>query len=140
MRVSFDDDEGNGESLTSAATAAVAPRPPLTATVSAVPDSHNGSDDFTFRIIFSEELETGFSYKTLNNHAFTVTGGDVDGARRLVSGSNIGWEITVTPSAGSDVTVVLPVTTDCNATGAVCTQDGRMLSNGLEVTVPATDG
>ena len=33
------------------------------------------------------------------------------------------------------VTVVLPVTTDCNADGAVCTGDGRKLSNRVELTV-----
>ena len=27
------------------------------------------------------------------------------------------------------MTIVLPVTTDCNATGAICTGDGRKLSN-----------
>ena len=45
-----------------------------------------------------------FSYKTLRDHAFTVTGGTVAGARRLDSGSdtpNIRWEISAarTPTA-----------------------------------------
>ena len=48
VRVTFTDDAGNAESLTSAATAAVAPRPPLTASL---PNSrfqsarHKGADD-----------------------------------------------------------------------------------------------
>ena len=46
------------------------------------------------------------------------------------------WEISVTPDGDGAVTIVLPQTTDCGATGAVCTDDGRMLSNRLEVTVP----
>ena len=33
------------------------------------------------------------------------------------------------------MSVVLPVTTHCNANGAVCTGDGRMLSNRLELAV-----
>ena len=33
------------------------------------------------------------------------------------------------------VTVVLPQTTDCTAAGAICTSDGRMLSNSLNFTV-----
>ena len=37
------------------------------------------------------------------------------------------------------VTIVLPVTTDCDATGAICTEDG-MLSSRLEVTVSGPGG
>ena len=110
--------------------------PPLTASFESVPTSHNGSNNVKFRIAFSEELETGFSYKTLrDDHVFTVEGGTVAGARRLVGGSNIGWEITVDPDSNADVTVELPVTEDCDAQGAICTDDGRMLSNRLELTV-----
>ena len=49
--------------------------------------------------------------------------------RRLEPPSNIGWEIHVTPDSDGSLTIVLPVTTDCNATGAICTGDGRKLSN-----------
>ena len=56
-------------------------------------------------------------------------------AGRLEQGSNVGWRITVQPSGNGDVTVILPITTDCNDDGAVCTDDGRMLSNRLELTV-----
>ena len=41
-----------------------------------------------------------------------------------------------TPESDADVGVVLPETTDCAATGAVCTADGRPLSHRLEATVP----
>ena len=40
-----------------------------------------------------------------------------------------------TVSGSRTPTVVLPVTIDCNADGAVCTGDGRKLSNRLELTV-----
>ena len=110
--------------------------PPLTASFESVPTSHNGSGEFRFRITFSEELETDFSYKTLrDDHVFTVEGGKVTGARRLVKGSNIGWEIVVKPDSNGDVTITLPATTDCDARGAICTADGRMLSSPLEFTV-----
>ena len=89
--------------------------PPLTASVESAPPSHNGSGEFRFRIAFSEEPKTGFSYTTMRDHAFTVTGGSVKGARRLESGKNQRWEITVKPDSNGDVTVVLPVTTDCAA-------------------------
>ena len=89
---------------------------PLTASIHSEPASHDGQAAFTFELRFSENLE-GFSYKTLRDHAFTVTGGEVQGTRRLVSGSNIRWEITVRPSSDADVTIVLPITTDCTAPG-----------------------
>ena len=141
VRVSFTDDGGNQETRTGAVTVAVAATPnsaatgALTASFESVPTSHNGSDNFKFRIAFSEELETGFSYKTLRDHVFTVEGGTVVGARRLVSGSNIGWEITVDPDSNGDVKITLPVTEDCDAQGAICTEDGTMLSNPLTITI-----
>ena len=138
VRVSFTDDAGNDEELTSAATGAVAPavvNPPLTASAQNVPSSHDGSATFTFELRFSEEPKTDFSYKTLRDHAFTVTGGTVVGARRLDRPGNIRWEISVSPDSNGDVTVVLPATTDCEADGAICTEDDRKLSNRLELTV-----
>ena len=136
VRVSFTDDAGNEESLTSAATAAVAAAAltPLTASIHSEPASHDGQAEFTFELRFSENLE-GFSYSTLQNHAFTVNAGEVVKARRLESGKNIRWEITINPASSADVTIVLPITTDCSANGAVCTGDGRKLSNRLALTV-----
>ena len=109
--------------------------PPLTASFESVPTSHNGSDNFKFGIAFSEELETNFSYKTLRDHAFTVEGGRVVGARRLVSGSNIRWEVSVRPDSNGDVTITLPATTDCDAQGAICADGDKKLSSRLERTV-----
>ena len=106
----------------------------MTATVSAVPDSHNG--DFTFEIRFSEAPHDGFSDTTMRDHAFTVIGGVVTKARQLAPPGNIGWEIHVTPDGDAAVTIALPVTTDCTAQGAICTGDRRPVSNRLEVTVP----
>ena len=135
VRVSFTDDAGNAETLTSIATAAVAAAtPPLTVRLkAAAPASHDGSSEFTYELRFSEEF--GISYKTLRDQAFSVTDGKVTGAKRLTQGNNIGWIITVTPDSGADVTIVLPVTTDCGATGAICTEDGSKLSNSLNFTV-----
>ena len=134
VRLSFTDDAGNSEELTSAATGTVAAAP-LTATVHDEPASHDGQSVFTFELRFSESPKDDFSYKTLRDHAFVVTGGEVTKARRLTKGSNIGWEITVTPDSDANVSVVLPVTTDCNADGAICTGDGRMLSEEMALTV-----
>ena len=138
VTVSFNDDEGNEESVTSAATVAVT-QPPLTATTHDLPDPHDGATAFTFELRFSENIE-GLSYKTLQEHALTVTGGTLPKVRRLEPGKNVRWEITVQPSSNAGVTIVLPVTTDCAAQGAICTGDGRPLSNRLEVTVPGPGG
>ena len=112
----------------------------LTASVSVVPESQDGSTVFTFELRFSETPRKLFSYKIMRDLAFAVTGGEVTGARRLVPTSNVGWEITVTPSGDGPVTIVLPVTTDCTAEGAICTEDRRPLSNHLEITVRGPDG
>ena len=129
VRATFTDDAGNDEQLTSAATGAVAAEvvnPPLTASARNVPSSHDGSATFLFELRFSEEFP--LSYVTLRDHAFTVTGGTVVGVRRLDRPGNIRWEISVSPDSNGDVTVVLPTTTDCEAVGAICTEDGRRLS------------
>ena len=44
------------------------------------------------------------------------------------------------PDGNGDVTVALPVTTDCGDQEAICTGDGRKLSNGLEFTVSGLGG
>ena len=135
VRVSFTDDRNNAETLTSIATAEVAAAPePLTVTLKvAAPTSHDGSSEFTFEIEFNEEF--GLSYVTLKSHALNVTGGSVEKAQRTDKPSNIPWRITVKPHGTGDVTIELPATTDCGATGAICTGDGRKLSNSLNFTV-----
>ena len=133
VRVSFTDDAGNAETLTSTATATVV-RPPLTASAQNVPQSHDGQNTFTFEMEFSQEPD--LSYTTIRDHAFTVTGGSVTYVRRLEPGRNIGWKIHVTPNGNGDVTLSLRSTTDCSAQGAICTEDGRKLSGGLLTSIP----
>ena len=133
VRVDFEDDAGNSESLTSVATKAVAAKPvPLTATFSNVPGSHDGGE-FTCDLSFSENFP--LSYKTLRDHAFTEDGGDVKRAQRKVPGSNRTWTITVEPDGNGDVSITLPATTDCDDEGAICTSDGRKLSHSTSVSV-----
>ncbi|MYA33951.1 MAG: hypothetical protein F4164_08955 [Gemmatimonadales bacterium] len=115
---------------------------PLTASFSDMPDDHTGAE-FTFGLTFSEEPKSGFSYATLRDHAFKVTGGDVTRAQRREQGKNTAWTITVEPGSANDtVKITLPETTDCSATGAICTSDDRKLSHSLSDTVApaATSG
>ena len=136
LRVSFTDDSGNEESLTSAATKSVVV--PLTASLHDVPESHDGHSAFTFELRFSEELK--LSYKKLRDHAFTVTGGTIQNAQRIVKSSNIRWRITVMPDSDSPVHVLLPATTRCGAQGGICASGGRKLSNALSFTVSGPGG
>ena len=59
---------------------------------------------------------------------------------RMEQGSNIHWRITVRPDSNSEVSIVLPVTTDCDGQGTICTEDGRELSNRNELTVSGPGG
>ena len=138
VRVSFTDDAGNHERLTSAATDAVAAAlKPLTAAFEGMPAEHAGQGSFRFEVAFSEGIK--ISYKTMRNAAFRVTDGDVTRARR-VDKRRDRWEITVEPDSHKAVTVRLPETSDCGASGAICTSDGRPLSHSLSATVAGPVG
>ena len=106
---------------------------PLTVSLEATTESHNGTDAFTFEIRFREEFP--LSYKTLRDLVFTVSGGEFLKAQRLDKPSNIRWLITVEPDSNGDVTILLPVTEDCDVQGAICTGDGGKLTTRLELTV-----
>ena len=104
----------------------------LTARFENVPESHDGSTAFTFELHISENI--GLSYRTVRDSMFDVSGAAVTWARRLTPGSNQGWRITVEPSAAGDIVISLPARA-CGETGAVCTSDGRTLSEGISETV-----
>ena len=134
VRVSFTDDRNNNETLTSRKTAAVAPRSPLTASFLNMPSSHDGQGTITFELRFSEEFS--LSYRVLKEqNALSITNGTVTKTRRMEQGSNASWEIQIQPDGNGSVTIVLPVTTNCDDLGAICTGDGRKLSNRNELTV-----
>ena len=117
---------------------AVAESDPLTAAFSDAPESHDGSTEFTVKLSFSEDV-SGLSYVTLRDHAFDITGGDVRKSSRVTRGSNQHWTITIEPSGDGDVTITLPETTNCNATGAVCNEDGVAFSEEISATIPGPE-
>ena len=135
VRVTFTDDAGNAESLTSTATTPVAAQPAetpavlLTASFANMPADHNGSN-FTFQLNFSENVEAG--YARIRDHAFTVDGATIDSASRITQGSNQGWNVEVNPTGNEAVTITLPETTNCSDDEAICTDDERMLSHSTE--------
>ena len=98
----------------------------LAASFENVPESHDGSEEFTLRVSFSEAVATGFV--RMRDEAFTVTGGSVTSAKRVERRSDL-WDIRIEPSGSGAVTVNLPATTgECSATGAICTSGGLKLS------------
>ena len=134
VRVSFTDDDGNDESLTSEAAAVPVPTP-LTGAFDAdtAPASHDGSTAFTLEFSFNKE--PSLEAAAVRNHVLTIVNGEVTNARRTTQGSSLRWEITVQPDGQGDVTVSLPRTTGCADPGAVCTRHGQMLSNKISTTI-----
>ena len=126
-------EDGRRLSNSPAVTVEGPPTVPLTAELDGVPEAHDGESTFTFGLTFSEE--PGLSYRTLRDEAFDVGGGTVRKARRRQQGSNLSWDITVQPSSHRDVSVRLPETGSCSASGAICTSDGRPLSHALSASV-----
>ena len=137
VRVTFTDDAGHEETLTSAATETVAPPlPPLTASFHDVPSEHGGQgSEFSFELRFSEDFGGRLPYKKLRDEALTATNGRVRGAKRVAQNQNQRWTITVRAHSSEAVSVSLAATTDCAAAAAICTPDGRPLSNAVSATV-----
>ena len=107
----------------------------VTASFGSMPATHNGSA-FTFELDFSENVKAG--YARIRDHAFTISGGEINSAVRKEQGSNQGWTITVQPDGNGAISITLPETTDCDATGAICTYDGRMLSTTTSDSIAGT--
>ena len=67
--------------------------------------------------------------------SFDTTGGTIEGVQRLGSNHNL-WEITIRPTSDDSVTVSLPLRATCQEPGAICTADGRVVSNASSRTIP----
>ena len=131
VRVSFTDDAGNSETLTSAAVYTLPP--PLTAEFQNVPESHDGEGEITLRVAFNQDITTG--WEDVRDHSFVVTSGDVTGASRVDRRSDL-WEITVDPEDDDNVIVSMTKGRDCDESGAPCNGDGMRLTNQPEATIP----
>ena len=111
---------------------------PLTAEFTGAPAGHGGQP-FTVELAFSEEFP--LSYKLLQGadgqaSVIAVAGGAVTRAARVAAGESRRWTVTVEPGGSDDVTLTLPATTDCEAEGAICTEDDRPLAAAVAATVP----
>ena len=132
VQVSFTDDAGTEESLTSPLKL-VLPPIPLTVSLTESSEAHDGTSAFSFRIAFSDPIKN--DYKNVRDHAFRVTDGTVTLARRD-DGDSRSWEIKVQPEGNAQVEILLPADRPCGKDGAICTKDGRVLQNALELLIP----
>ena len=140
MRVTFTDDADNEETLTSEATAEVTAAPvPLTASL---PDSrfqsarHNGADDRP-QLIVAFSLPVASFEKT--TPSVSLTGAAVSSVRRhQEDGLDNAWIFFLDPDGDGDIVLSLVTGRPCDS-GGICTEDGEMLSEGVQVTLPGPE-
>ena len=125
----------NRRQLTNSPSATVAGPPvePLTASFEDLPVEHEGESAFTLRIAFSEPL-SWMNGRRLREDVVAVAGGRATKAGRVNRRRDL-WELTVEPDSLADVTVTLAAGAACDSPAAVCTKDGRALSNTISATV-----
>ena len=104
----------------------------LTARFVDMPSEHDGETAFKFRIAFSEEIR--MSGRRLRSDVVAVSGGRATKAGRVNRPKDL-WKLKVRPDSLADVTVTLSSGAACDTLGAVCTADGRALSNTISATV-----
>ena len=105
---------------------------PLTARFEGMPEAHDGKTAFKLRIAFSEEIR--MSGRRLRSDVVAVSGGRATKAGRVNRRKDL-WKLAVRPDSLADVTVTLSSGAACDSPEAVCTKDGRALSNTISATV-----
>ena len=120
------------------------------------PERHDGKKRVTVQVAFSEPIDG--TPETVGEHGVDVEGGRVTSVRpvagnapggagnRSAGGRNAGgedrevvWEFEIEPDSDGDVTVSLDAGRPCDEPGAICTADGRSLSEGIATTVEGPD-
>ena len=140
VRVTFTDDRDNAETLTSAATVEVAAAPaPLTASL---PNSrfqsarHNGAGDRP-QVIVAFSLPVASFEKT--TPSVSLTGATVSSVRlHEEDGLQNSWIFFLDPDGDGDIVFSLATGQPCDS-GGICTEDGGMLSEGVQVTLPGPE-
>ena len=128
----------SGRSVTNRTPAAVQ----LTASAHDVPANHDGRTTFTFELRFSENAQEGLQLQDPAGQRLHRDG------RRRGEGAAAGegqerplGDPASRPDGNGTVTIVLPMPPrTARPTGPSAHDDGRMLSNRLEITVPGPGG
>ena len=127
---------GSGNYVTTAdtgpATATQVVAEPLTARFEDVPATHDGETRFTVRFALSEPV--GNALTDIRDNAFTVTGARIAEVER-VGTTGDAWLLSIEPDGTGDVQIAIAPALDCATPGALCTSDGRGLSNGLAMRI-----
>ena len=116
------------------------------------PEQHDGSGRVKVRVAFSEAIEE--SPENVGEHGVKVEGGRVTSVRRVdnrpgggAAGRSAGrsgdgqedgervWEFEIEPGSAEDLTMRIDGGRPCDEPGAICTEDGRSLSEGIATTV-----
>ena len=108
------------------------PTDPLTASFEQVAPEHAGNATFDLALRLSETV--GRFAKSPRPSSFEVTRGRVRSVEQVEAGL---WRVRIRPASWREVTVTLAGGRGCDAPGAVCTPDGRALSNTVSATVGA---
>ena len=103
---------------------------PLTAAFEGVPSGHDGATAFALDVRFSEAL--GETANAPAAASFAVQGAKVADVRKVESGL---WRVRIKPKSWKDMTVTLAGGRACDEAGAVCTADGRSLTNTSTATI-----
>ena len=103
---------------------------PLTSVLERVPERHGDSEHFWLNVRFSEAL--GETSHPPTAASFMVQGGKIKRVRKLEPGL---WRVRIAPKSWRDVTMTLAGGRSCEEAGAVCTADGRALTNTLAASV-----
>ena len=116
------------------------------------PERHDGKKRIKVRVEFSEAPENvGADGVEVEGGAVTSVspvGGNAPGGAgtRSVGGRDAGqqdrevvWEFEIEPDSDGDVTVSLDAGRPCDEPGAICTADGRSLSEDISTTVEGPD-
>ena len=118
-------------------------RMPLRAWFASPPAQHDGSKAIKVQVGFSDAVENvgadGVSVEGGEVTSVRPAGGNASGAagKRAVGGQDgeVVWEIEIEPDSLADVTVSLAAWRPCDEAGAICTADGRVLSQDISATV-----
>ena len=113
---------------------------PVTGYFHSFPPEHDGIEDVSFRIFFSEVVST--TAGALRDHVLSVSGGTVSSVE-AVGDEGMVWAVLVTPESTDAVTIEIEAGPNCALPGAICNADGRPLFNRMELDVagpPPTAG
>ena len=129
---------------------------PLKARFVSPPEHHDGSGRVKVRVAFSEAIEE--SPENVGEHGVKVEGGRVTSVRQVdnrpgggAAGRSSGgqedgqedgervWEFEIEPGSDDDLTMRIDGGRPCDEPGAICTEDGRSLSEGIATTVEGPD-